>query len=232
MPPATTDPGAGLLARLLQLAGPTLSLRAPVLADGLEWAVDAGRVQDARSLKEWLLDGLFEGSARLEAAVLVRVYDAIRSGDRAWAERWDDWLTAARETEQMRIRSLEAGYALMRLLADLEPGVQEARVWLARSCNFASAFAIAAADWAIPRAAAATAYLQCWASNLVGAGARFLPLGHTAGPQLLWDLRAPLREASELAAGAVDDDLGVANWGLALASVAYETPYSRPSRSE
>jgi urease accessory protein len=193
--------------------------------------VHAGWVQDARGLREWLRDGLLEGSARLEAAVLVRVFDATRSGDRAWAVRWDDWLTAARETEEMRAQSLDMGRALMRLLADLRPGVPDSDSWLARPCNFASAFAVAAAHWAIPRAAAVTAYLQCWVSNLVGAGVKLIPLGQTAGQQLLWDLQGPVLQATELATGVIDDDLGVANWGLALASMGHETQYSRLFRS-
>jgi urease accessory protein len=218
MPPATTTPDAGLLVRLLQLASPTLSLGAHGFAEGLEQAVHAGRVQDARSFKEWLLDGLFEGSARLEAAVLVRVYDATRRGDRAWAERWDDWLTAARETEGLRTRSLEMGRALMRMLADLKPRVPDARSWLTRLCNFVSAFAIATADWAIPRAAAVTAYLQCWVNDLSAAWLRLVPLGQTAGQQLLRDMQRPILEATALATGVAHDDLREASRGPAQAS--------------
>jgi urease accessory protein len=226
MPPATTTPDTGLLVCLLQLASPTLSLGAHGFAEGLEQAVHAGRVQDARGFKEWLLDGLFEGSARLEAAVLVRVYDAIRSGDRAWAERWDDWLTAARENEVIRTGSLEMGRALMRMLADLKPCVADARSWLTRPCNFVSAFAIAAANWAIPRAAAVTAYLQCWVNDLIAAGLKLVPLGQAAGQQLLRDMQRPVLEAAELANGVAHDDLRVANWGLAQVSMARGTRYS------
>jgi urease accessory protein len=231
MPPATLTPDPNLLVRLLQLASPALPVGAYSYSEGLEYAVHAGWVQDAPGLKEWLRDGLLEGSARLEAAVLVRVYDAMRAGDRGWAERWDDWLTAARETEELRAQSHDMGRALLRLLAALAPGVPQAGAWLARPCNFASAFAIAAAHWGIPRAAAVTAYLQCWVSNLVGAGVKLIPLGQTAGQQVLWDLQDAVREAAELAAGVADDELGAANWGLALASMAHETQYSRLFRS-
>lgn len=231
MPPAITTPDPTLLVRLLQLASPALPVGAYSYSEGLEYAVHAGWVQDARGLKQWLHDGLREGSARLEAAVLVRVYDATCCGDCAWAERWDDWLTAARESEELRAQSHDMGRALLRLLADLDPGVPQARAWLARPCNFASAFAIAAASWRIPRAAAVTAYLQCWASNLVSAGVKLIPLGQTAGQQLLWDLQEPLLAAAECAAGVADDDLGVASWGLALASMAHESQYSRLFRS-
>jgi urease accessory protein len=211
MSPAITTPDAGRLVRVLQLASSTLALDARGFAEGLEQAVHAGRVQDARSFKEWLLDGLFEGSARLEAAVLVRVYDAIRSGDRAWAERWDDWLTVARETEAPRARSLEMGRALMRMLLDFKPRVADARSWLTRPCNFVSAFAIAAADWAIPCATAVTAYLQCWVNELIAAGLRPVPLGQTAAQQLLRDMRRPIVEATGLAIGVARDDYRVGN---------------------
>jgi urease accessory protein len=219
------------LLRLLQLASPALPVGAYSYSEGIEYAVQAGWVRDAGSLRTWLRDGLLDGTAQVEAAVLVRVHDACARGDRIAAERWDDWLTATRETEELRAQSLDMGRALMRLLADLSPPVPGARDWLARPCNFATAFALAGAHWAIAREALVAAFLHGWAANLVSAGVKLIPLGQTAGQQLLWDLQETIAQAAAVAAAVADDDLGAANWGLALASMAHETQYSRLFRS-
>jgi urease accessory protein len=119
----------------------------------------------------------------------------------------------------------------MRMLADLKPCVADARTWLTRPCNFVSAFATTAADWAIPRAAAVTAYLQCWVGELIAAGLKLVPLGQTAGQQLLEEMQLPILEATELATGAAHDDRCAANRSLAAASMAHETRHSYPIRN-
>lgn len=219
------------LLRLLQLASPSLPVGAYSYSEGLEYAVQARWVRDVPTLHAWLRDGLIDGAAQLEAAVVARVYDAYARGDLETVARWDDWLTAARETEELRAQSLDMGRALLRLLADLVPPVPTARAWLARSCNFATVFAMAGAHWTIAREATVAAYLQSWVGNLVGAGVKLIPLGQTAGQQMLLDLQPVVLQATSSASGAADEDLGVANCGLTLASMAHETQYSRLFRS-
>ncbi|MCR4300957.1 MAG: urease accessory protein UreF [Sulfuricaulis sp.] len=219
------------LARLLQLASPQLPVGAYSYSEGLEYAVHAGWVHDARGLHGWLRHGLLDGAAQLEAAVLVRVYDAWRRDDLARVRYWDEWLAATREGEELRHQSLDMGRALLRLLKDLEPPLPHAAQLFAASCNFATAFGIAAAHWDIEREDAVTAYLQSWAANLICAGVKLIPLGQTAGQQLLWDLQEDVAHAAQTAQRIVDEDLGVSNWGYALASMAHETQYSRLFRS-
>ena len=219
------------LLRLLQLASPALPVGAYSYSEGLEYAVHAGWVRDARDLRDWLHHGLLDGAAQLEAAVLVRVYDAWRGDDLDRLRDWDQWLSATRETEELRNQSLDMGRALLRLLKDMEPPLPHVAELFAATCNFATAFAIAAAHWGIFRADATTAYLQNWVANLAGAGVKSIPLGQTAGQQLLWDLQDDVTNAVQTAQRIADEDLGVSNWGLALASMAHETQYSRLFRS-
>ena len=219
------------LLRLLQLASPSLPVGAYSYSEGLEYAVHAQWVRDVPTLHAWLRDGLLDGAAQLEAAVAVRVYDAYVRADAKDVESWDDWLTAARETDELRAQSHDMGRALLRLLADLVPPLPTARAWLARSANFATVFAMTGAHWAIPREATVAAYLQSWVGNLVGAGVKLVPLGQTAGQQLLVDLQPVVLQATASALCVADDDLGVANCGLTLASMAHETQYSRLFRS-
>lgn len=219
------------LLRLLQLASPALPVGAYSYSEGLEYAVHAGWVRDAHGLRDWLHHGLLEGAAQLEAAVLVRVYDAWRGDDLDRLRSWDDWLSATRESEELRNQSLDMGRALLRLLKDLEPPLPRVAELFTVACNFATAFGIASAHWGISRGDATTAYLQSWVANLAGAGVKLIPLGQTAGQQLLWDLQDDLTDAAQTAQQIADEDLGVSNWGLALASMAHETQYSRLFRS-
>ena len=58
------------LARLLQLASPTLPIGAYSYSQGLEAAIEAGVVTDAASAERWIDDVLELCVARMELAVL------------------------------------------------------------------------------------------------------------------------------------------------------------------
>jgi urease accessory protein len=228
---SATDADNRALLRLLQLASPSLPVGAYSYSEGLEYAVDNGAVRDEASLREWIEDALRDGSAGLEAAVLVRVFAAGQAGDLATLQRWNAWLTAARESEEVRLQNLDMGRALLKLLAEINPPPRCIAELLASPCNFAVAFAVAAAHWGIPCDATTVGYLQTWAANLIGAGIKLIPLGQTAGQRLLWDLQETIEETARNATKVADDDLGVSNWGQALASMRHETQYSRLFRS-
>jgi len=74
-------------------------------------------------------------------------------------------------------------------------------------------------------------YLYSWATNLASAGVKLIPLGQTAGQQLLLDLRSQISCTAQEVLKLEDDDLGSCSWGLALASMAHETQYTRLFRS-
>ncbi|NES23748.1 MAG: urease accessory protein UreF [Symploca sp. SIO3E6] len=98
-------------------------------------------------------------------------------------------------------------------------------------CNYAIAFGIAAAYWQIALLEATLGYLHSWASNLITAGVKLIPLGQTVGQQLLFNLHPNLGSAAEEILILEDDALCNCGWGRALASMAHETQYTRLFRS-
>ncbi len=219
------------LLRLLQLASPALPVGAYSYSEGLEYAVEAGWIADAAGLQSWIEDGLREGSAAVEAAILMRAYRAWRAGDVATTRRWDRWLAAARETAELRAQSLEMGQSLRRLLAQLHPDVAAFDVLRDWPGNFAVVFGVAAAHWRVPAREATLGYLQSWATNLISAGVKLIPLGQGAGQRLLHALDGALRNAADAALDCADDDIAGACWGMQLASIAHEIQYTRLFRS-
>ena len=98
-------------------------------------------------------------------------------------------------------------------------------------CNFAIAFGMAAASWQIDLEAAVLGYFHSWATNLMNAGVKLIPLGQTAGQQLLLVLQSSLSEAAQAVLALDDEDLCSCGWGLAIASMTHEVQYSRLFRS-
>ncbi|MBE9130038.1 MULTISPECIES: urease accessory protein UreF [unclassified Coleofasciculus] len=219
------------LLSLLQLASPVLPVGAYSYSEGLETLVDRGIIGDRNSLEHWIEQELSYGAIRLEAAVMVRAYHSVASNDHKALNYWNAWVSAARETSELRSQSWQMGNSLMRLLLDLQPQLKPVASAVGTPCNYAIAFGMAAAHWHIEIAPAVLGYLHSWASNFIGAGVKLIPLGQTAGQQLLLELAPKISHTSQEILALEDESLSSCTWGLALASMAHETQYTRLFRS-
>ncbi|GAB4459909.1 MAG: urease accessory protein UreF [Elainellaceae cyanobacterium] len=227
--------GGERLLRLLQLASPALPVGAYSYSEGLETLVTLGQLPDADGLRQWIEQELAVGAMRLEAAVMVRVYEAAIAPDLPALHHWNQWLSALREAEELRLQSWQMGRSLYRLLLDLDPSIAP----LLKACgepsdfavNFAVVYAIAAAHWQIDLRAALLSYLHSWVSNLVNAGVKLIPLGQTAGQRLLLGLAPAIAQAADEAIALPADEFGACGWGQAIACMAHETLYTRLFRS-
>ncbi|WP_341530902.1 urease accessory protein UreF [Nostoc sp. UHCC 0302] len=219
------------LLTILQLASPALPVGAYSYSEGLETLTENGAIANQANLKHWLEAELRYGAIRLEAAVMIRAEQTAKIGDLKALCRWNLWLSAARETEELRASSWQMGRSLIQLLGKLEPQVMPIVNAVGNRCNYAIAFGIAVAHWQINIQAALLAYLHSWASNLITAGVKLIPLGQTAGQQLLLDLQPLISLAAKEILTLEDDQLSCCSWGLSLASMQHETQYTRLFRS-
>lgn len=229
--PSRPQPPTESLLRLLQLTSPTLPVGAYTYSEGLETLVQQQQLTTAEVLERWLGLELSHGAIRLEAAVIFQGMQAIAQGDPATLQYWNDWLSALRETREMREQSWQMGRSLYRLLHTLEPASAEMLEACGEHCNFAIAFAIAAQHWQIDAQTAVLGYLQSWVSNLVTAGVRLIPLGQTTGQQILLNLSPIVEETANAAQTLTPDAFYACGWGVAIASMNHETLYSRLFRS-
>ncbi|OUL29551.1 urease accessory protein UreF [Nostoc sp. 106C] len=216
---------------ILQLTSPALPVGAYSYSEGLETLVEQGRIANQQNLKDWLNSQLRYGAIRVEVAVMLRAYKFAKMDDLKALACWNLWLSAARETEELRTSSWQMGRSLIQLLGKLQPEIMPTLNAVGNPCNYAIAFGIAAAHWQIDMKAALLGYLHSWASNLITAGVKLIPLGQTAGQQLLLDLQELLSVAMVEILALEDDELSCCSWGLSLASMQHETQYTRLFRS-
>ena len=204
------------LARLLQLASPTLPVGAYSYSQGLEAAIEAGQVKDAETAQNWIGDALEFSVARMEAPILQRLI-------REPSQELNDFFVASRETAELRAETLQMGHSLAKLLSDLGIDVPIS------APAFPGAYAVAVRHWRIPPRDAVIAYLWSWLENQVMAAVKAVPLGQTAGQKILLALGERLE-------GIADRTLEEDRWsnfapGLALLSARHEKQYSRLFRS-
>lgn len=219
------------LLHLLQLASPTLPVGAYSYSEGLETLVDKQVINNYTSLASWLEFELKYGSIVVETAIFLRAYRSLSENNLDDLVTWNAWLSATRETEELRQQSWQMGRSLGRLLADLQPQLKPIFSYFNNPCNYAVAFGVAAAHWEIDVSDAVLAYLQSWLTNLIGAGIKLIPLGQTDGQKILLSLHPLLQETSQKVFELRDEELASCSWGLGLASMAHQRQYSRLFRS-
>jgi urease accessory protein len=208
------------LARLLQLASPTLPVGAYSYSQGLEAAIEAGYVKDPDTAQAWIGDVLELSVARMEAPVLRAMIGEMSAARR---QELNDFFIATRETAELRAETLQMGHALAKLLSDMNVpvGIEDPA--------YPTAFAAAVRHWAIEPHDAVVAYLWSWLENQVMAALKAVPLGQTAGQKMLLTLGSRLAPIAELQL----DEPSWSNFapGLAFLSARHETQYSRLFRS-
>ena len=243
LPFAPTPPATAAMADdrallwLLQLSSPALPVGGYAYSEGLEAAIASGQVATAAAVERWLQSELTGGAIALDVTLLVQLHRHMLAADWDAVVATDRWLAATRETEELRGQNAQMGRSLARLLDSLWTGAAGDR-WhrlherLDHRCTWTTAFAAAAALGGVAERTTALAYCQGWASNLVTAAVKVIPLGQTEGQGLLFTLADPI--AATAAAALTRSDLGdveCCSWGLSMASLAHETQYARLFRS-
>lgn len=218
------------LLRLLQLVSPGLPIGMYSYSQGLEGAVEEGLVNNAETANAWISGLLHQGITRVDIPVLLRLLEAWRRQDHWAVNHWSNFLTACRETSELRAEDRQTGQALAKLLDKLD--LPDAKAWLRKpEATLATLYSLAAVNWGINPRDAAIGYAWSWLENQVLCAVKLVPLGQVAGQQLLQALAAQIPAQVDGAALMADDDIGGGAFGLALASSRHETQYSRLFRS-
>ncbi|KAA0975846.1 urease accessory protein UreF [Pseudomonas sp. ANT_J28] len=218
---------------LLRLASPQLPIGGYSYSQGLEMAVDNGRVSDSDSARRWISDQLILNLARFEAPLLFAHCVA------AAEENWDELLQrceehrASRETRELHQESRQMGYSLQQLLNGLPELDALARTVLEQrpEPHLALGWALAARAWNISPQDALAAWLWSWLENQLAVLMKTLPLGQQAAQRLTSELLPLLQEAQQNATRINPEHYGSAAFGLSLACMAHERQYSRLFRS-
>ncbi|MGU9851678.1 urease accessory protein UreF [Pseudomonas koreensis] len=218
---------------LLRLASPQLPIGGYSYSQGLEMAVDNGRVNNPDSARRWISDQLLLNLARFEAPLLLAHCQA--AAEENWPElaRICETHRASRETRELHLESRQMGYSLQQLLNGLPELDAPARSFLEQCAepHLALGWALAARAWHINPQDALAAWLWSWLENQLAVLMKTLPLGQQAAQRLTSELLPLLQQAQQDATRIHPEHIGSAAFGLSLACMAHERQYSRLFRS-
>ncbi len=230
MPPETN---ATALLQLMQLASPALPVGGFSYSEGLEAAVDCGRVGNEAQAGDWLLDQLHLSLERADLAVVAAALPAWQRNELARIEALNQWVLLTRESAEFRQQAQQMGRSLAEWLKNrATPDERVARlVALSPAPTWPVAFALAAAQTGAAPRDVLLSFGFGWAENMVQAAMRAVPLGQSAAQRILARLIDALPAAVDRAAALDDGQRQAFTPMLAILSARHETQYSRLFRS-
>jgi len=238
-PPPIEDRGGmsenevAALYRLMTWLSPAFPVGAFSYSSGIEWAVEAGDIADAASLRDWLAAMLADGPGFCDGVFLAHAHRAASLRDDATLRDVAELAAAFVPSRERQLETSAQGRAFIDIaraawncdgLDQMISGCEGAIV-------YPVAVGLVSAAHAIPLAPTMHAFLHALSSNWISAGARLVPLGQTDSQRVLAQLEPVVVATAKRALQATLDDLGSATFRADLAGLRHETQYTRLFRS-
>lgn len=228
----TADEGAALY-RLMTWLSPAFPVGAFSYSSGIEWAVEAGDIADAASLRDWLAAMLAEGSGFCDGVFLAQSHRAVSQHDEAALRETAELAAAFAPSRERQLETTTQGRAFIEIARSAWncEGLDEVIAACAGPIVYPVAVGVVSAAHAIPLAPAMHGFLHALVSNWISAGARLVPLGQTDSQRVLAALEPVVVSTASRALETGLDDLASATFRADLASLRHETQYTRLFRS-
>ena len=230
---AMTDAEAAALYRLMTWLSPAFPVGGFSYSSGIEWAVEAGDINDAASLKDWLAAVLSDGSGFCDGVFLAQAHRAVAADDDRSLREVAELAAAFVPSRERQLETTTQGRAFIEIARaawDCD-GLEHAVAQCDGAIVYPIAVGIVGAAHAIPLEPALHAFLHALVSSWISAGSRLIPLGQTDSQRVLAALEQTVSHTAKRAVAATLDDLGSATFRADLASLRHEAQYTRLFRS-
>ena len=230
MAAAMTEAAPDALLRLLSWLSPSFPIGAFAYSHGIETAVDTGLIRSAADLEGWIGAIISHGAGFADAVFLCHAWRAASRSDGEALSAVSVSAAAFRGSAEAALENSAQGRAFLIALAAGWPELavqSEAGTEPAYACVLGTAAALGG----IPLLDTALAFLHTFATNLISAGVRLIPLGQREGVRILAALAPVTVRAAAAALGTGLDDLGTATLRVDLTMARHETQHVRLFRS-
>jgi urease accessory protein len=202
-------------------------------SSGLEWAVEAGDIQNAETLFAWLAVMIGEGSGFCDAVLFVHASRAVAAGEEHALHSVAELAAAFAASKERHLETTAQGAAFLDVTRAAWPCAALERlveIWPGPYA-YPVAVATAAAAHCVAVEPALAAYLQAITANLVSAAVRLVPLGQTDGQRVIAATEILIVGTARRAMVTSLEEMGSAAFRADIASQRHETQYTRLFRS-
>jgi len=221
------------LFRLMTWLSPSFPVGAFAYSSGSEWAVEAGDIVDAASLRDWLAVMLGDGAGFCDAVLLAHAHRSASAGDNTSLTELCELAAAFVPSRERHLETTAQGRAFIDITQATWPCAALTRLLAATpdAVAYPVAVGVVSAGHSVPLTPTLRAFLHALVANWISAGVRLVPLGQTDGQRVLSALERLIHDTAARAENAALDDLGSATIRADIGSMRHETQYTRLFRS-
>jgi len=230
---AADDTSSAALYRLMAWLSPSYPVGAFSYSSGIEWAVEAGDIKDADTLRRWLAIVIGEGGGFCDAVFFVHAHRSLADADDRALHAVAELAAAFAPSKERHLETTAQGAAFIEATraAWACPALDRLAAAWTGPLAYPIAVGVAAAGHGIPLEPSLHAFLHAVTANLISAGVRLVPLGQSDGQRVLAALEPVVEATAQRALITPLDDVGSAAMRADLASLLHETQYTRLFRS-
>jgi urease accessory protein len=221
------------LFRLMAWLSPAYPVGAFSYSGGIEWAVEAGDIKDAQTLRAWLDVMMSEGGGFSDAIFFVHAHRAITANDDAALRAVAELAAAFVPSKERFLETTAQGRAFLEVTraAWSCPALPHFAATWDGPVALPIAVGVACAGHGIACETALHAFLHALAANWISAGVRLVPLGQTDGQRVLAALEPVIAATARRALATSLEDVGTCTLRADIAGMRHETQYTRLFRS-
>jgi urease accessory protein len=231
MATGTTIMDNAALYRLMAWLSPSYPVGAFSYSHGIEWLVESGAVQDKDTLMAWIAELLTRGSGRNDAILFAESWRA--AGDGQTLCRICEIASAFAASAERALETEAQGQAFSDVTRRTwaSPALDRLAALYSGAVCYPVAVGVAVADHGITLAPGLRAYLHAFTANLVSAGVRLVPLGHSDGQRVMQALEGAVEDAAAIGEAQGLSGLASSTIMADIAAMKHETQYTRLFRS-
>ena len=221
------------LYRLMAWLSPSFPVGAFSYSSGIEWAVEAGDIDNAATLADWLSLMMSDGAGFCDAVLFVQAHQAVVESDTVRLREVAELAAAFSPSKERHLETTAQGRAFVLAVRGAWPcpSIDMLESSWDGPVAYSVAVGIACAGHGIAAGTALPAFLHAIAANWISAGVRLIPLGQTDGQRVLAAMEAVIAATVARALNSTLDNIGGAALRADIGSMRHETQYTRLFRS-
>lgn len=226
-------PGGAALYRLMTWLSPSYPVGAFSYSSGIEWAVEAGDIKDAASLRDWLTVMIVDGSGFCDCVFFAHAHKAAEDSSKERLREVAELSAAFVASKERHLETTAQGRAFLDATRAAWPceAIERLAAGWDGPVTYPVAVGVTSAGHGIALEPALQAYLHATVANWISAGVRLVPLGQTDGQRVLAALEPIVEKTVARALKTPLDQVGSSAFRSDLATMRHETQYTRLFRS-